>query len=166
MLEFNRCPFLRSAFTEHHQYYGIIRHPADFLRFRFLIRRLFSHSLWNGVSEDFPSSVPVCLTMSSLILRRCHQPSVRNGLFSDSSPDDTDFVHKIGTRPPQSSLRSYQCVHLCYDLAICVAPFQVTLSSRLACNRFQFHTDSSLRGLRVLPRLGLGANAFPRTQID
>ena len=53
-------------------------------------------SLWGRVGD----SVPFCLTMSSLILRRCHQPSVRSGLFSDSSLDDIDFVHQIGTRPP------------------------------------------------------------------
>ena len=113
------------------------------------------------VSEDFPSSVPFCLTMSSLILRRCHQPSVRNGLFSDSSLDDADFVHEIGTRPPQSSLRSYQCVHVparrsaFRHAGVLLRPghLRSTLSgypamagsSRLACNRFSSHTDFSLR---------------------
>ena len=122
------------------------------------------------------SSVPFCLTMSSLIPRRCHRPSVRIGLRSVARHDGDDFVHEIRTRPPQyalyevvrlrRTLSSYQCVHLCYNLVFCVAPFQVTLSSRLACHRFPLHTDPSLRGFRVLPRLGLGESTFPRTQID
>ena len=44
-----------------------------------------------------------------------------------------------------------------YDLAVCVAPFQVTLSSRLAPDRFQSAADSSLRGLRVDHRRDLQA---------
>ena len=39
----SRSPFLHCALTQHHQYYGFIRHPANFLRFRSLIRRHFSH---------------------------------------------------------------------------------------------------------------------------
>ena len=63
--------------------------------------------------EGLPSSVPIFLTMSSLTPRRCLQPSVRNGLFSDSSVDDAGFVCKIETRPSHfSSLRGYHCVHI------------------------------------------------------
>jgi hypothetical protein len=94
------------------------------------------------VGEDFPNSIPFSLTMSSLIPRRCHRPSVRSGLRSLARHDDAGFIHEIGIRPPQHSLRGYQCVHLRYNLVSCVAPFQVTLSSRLLCNRFQPHTDS------------------------
>jgi len=65
-------------------------------------------------------------------------------LFSISG---IDFAHKIGARPPQLlftrlPLRSPED----YDLVVCVAPLQVTLSSRLVYDRFQAHTDSSLRG--------------------
>ena len=75
LLCISRDPSLHSAFTEHHQYYDLIRHPASFLRFRFLIRRLFSH-LFNEASEDFPSSVPHFLTMLPLAPRRCHVPPI------------------------------------------------------------------------------------------
>jgi hypothetical protein len=98
--------------------------------------------------------------MSSLTPRRRHRPSVRNRLRSVARYDEADFVHNIGTRPPQlCSLRGYLCVHLRYDLTFRVASFQTTLSSRLAYYRFQSYTDSSLRGFRVLPRSGLGETA-------
>ena len=41
-----------------------------------------------------------------------------------------------------------------YDLAVCVAPLQVTLSSRLAPDRFQSAADSSLHGVQSLTMVG------------
>lgn len=166
MSGFSRNPSFRSAFTGHQQYYGRIRHPADNLRFRFLIRRRFSHPFVEWGRRGLPKfrfflsdhvvahtpkmSLTVCplwtLLWPQLVMLT---PSIKWGLVHLSLP-----------------LRGCQCVHLCYNLVICVAHFQVTLSSRLACLRFQSHTDSSLRGLRVLPCSGLGGSASPRTQIE
>jgi hypothetical protein len=105
--------------------------------------------------------------MSPLIPRRRHRTLARKKTALCVRYDDADFVHKIGTRPPQISLRGYLCVHLRYNLVIRVASFQITLSSRLACSRYQLHTDSSLRGYRVLPRSGRWRGTPPRrTRIE
>ena len=46
----------------HTQYYGLIRHPANFPPLRFFIGGLFTHGIahpqYQEVSEGFPSSVP------------------------------------------------------------------------------------------------------------
>lgn len=103
MSAFSRDPSLLPAFAGYPRYYGLIRHPANCFPLRCLIGKLLSRAPdWTvgaWASEGFPSSVPSCLTMSSLIPRKGHKPSTRNGLFSASSVCDTDFVYQIETRP-------------------------------------------------------------------
>ena len=101
---------------------SVLRHhppPCQLPSISFPYTKALLASAEGWVSEGFPSSVPFCRTMSSLIPRRCHQPSVRSGLFSDSSVDDSDFAHEIEARPPHFALyevvrlRSSDCDEFC-----------------------------------------------------
>jgi hypothetical protein len=100
-LSFSRNPSLRSAFTEHHRYYGLVRHPANFPSLRCLIERallLSSHLACELSRSARASRVPF---RSFWPCRRSYPGGVTH-LFALSSVRNADFVHKIGTRPPLS----------------------------------------------------------------
>ena len=92
----------------HPQYYGLIRLPDQLPSFLFL-------ALWEGASPPHPSGVlddagwlglpspvPLFLTVTPLIPWRCHRPLVLPRTALCLHYDDADFVHEIGTRPPQT----------------------------------------------------------------
>ena len=86
---------------------SVLRHhppPCRLPSISFPYTKALLSSSQGWVGEGFPSSVPFCLTMSSLTPRRSHRPSVRSGPRSVARHNDADFVHEIGTRPPQALL--------------------------------------------------------------
>lgn len=135
----------------HHQYYGLIRHLDCYLLFRFLIRRFFSERLFPSGKRRFPKFLDY---LSGRVVTNTPE-MLYVPLYSQTY--NTDFAHTPTSRP--SLFLIFTRLPLCsfaLQPGLLRRTLSDTLSSRLDIVRFQTLSGFSLRGFRVLPRLGLG----------